>query len=257
MNSSQQDNRRLWQQGVLDNNPALVQLLGLCPLLAVSNTLVNAIGLGLATLLTVTLTNTLVAAMRPLLRQEVRIAMFVIVIAGTVTVIERLMEAWLFDLHGVLGIFIPLIVTNCLILARAEAYASRQSVPRAALDGLAMGTGFMLALLLMGAVREIIGYSTLLRDAGLLFGGWLGDDAQALTLYLVGEEYRFLLFSLPPGAFLILGLLVAAHRQLLLWRQQRSTDAEHTAHALSQTTAVHLAYHRNKSAQTPTQGKES
>lgn len=234
MNHPQQNKSDTWQQGVLENNPALVQLLGLCPLLAVSNTLVNAIGLGLATLLTVTLTNTLVSALQPVLRQEVRIAMFVIIIAGTVTVIERLMEAWLFDLHGVLGIFIPLIVTNCLILARAEAYASRHNVAAAALDGLAMGTGFMLALLLMGAIREIIGYSTLLRDAGLLFGGWLGDDAQALTLYLAGDEYHFLLFSLPPGAFLILGLLVAAHRQLLQRRQQHSHRSVQTAQSLSQ-----------------------
>ncbi|GAB4122089.1 MAG: electron transport complex subunit E [Wenzhouxiangellaceae bacterium] len=234
MNHPQQNKSDAWQQGVLENNPALVQLLGLCPLLAVSNTLVNAIGLGLATLLTVTLTNTLVSALRPVLRQEVRIAMFVIIIAGTVTVIERLMEAWLFDLHGVLGIFIPLIVTNCLILARAEAYASRHNVAAAALDGLAMGSGFMLALLLMGAIREIIGYSTLLRDAGLLFGGWLGDDAQALTLYLAGDEYHFLLFSLPPGAFLILGLLVAAHRQLLQRRQQDSHRSVQTAQSLSQ-----------------------
>jgi len=234
MGDPQTDQASPWQLGVLDNNPALVQLLGLCPLLAVSNTLVNAIGLGLATLLTVTLTNTLVSALRPLLRPEVRIAMFVIIIAGTVTVIERLMEAWLFDLHSVLGIFIPLIVTNCLILARAEAYASRHNVAAAALDGLAMGSGFMLALLLMGAIREIIGYSTLLRDAGLLYGGWLGDDAQALTLYLAGDEYHFLLFSLPPGAFLILGLLVAAHRQLLQRRQQHSGRSVQTAQSLSQ-----------------------
>ncbi len=225
MNQPQPDTPGTWQQGVLDNNPVLVQLLGLCPLLAVSNTVINALGLGLATLLTVTATNTLVAALRPLLRAEVRIAMFVIIIAGTVTVIDRLMEAWLFDLHAVLGIFIPLIVTNCLILARAEAFAARHSVPRAAADGLAMGTGFMLALLLMGAVRELIGYSTLLRDAGLLFS-WLTDaQADAIMLSWTEREYHFLLFSLPPGAFLILGLLVAGHRQLLLWQHRRNHPA--------------------------------
>ncbi len=216
-----------WRQGLLENNPALVQLLGLCPLLAISNTLVSAIGLGLATLLTVMLSNTLVALLRPLLRQEVRIAMFVIIIAGIVTVIDLLMEAWLYELHGVLGIFLPLIVTNCLILARAETFASKTTPLRALRDGLAMGCGFMLVLVLLGAIRELLAYTTLLRDADLLLAGLMSkEQAQSLTWHLVGGDYQFLLFSLPPGAFLILALLVAAHRQLLQRRrQQRDTAA--------------------------------
>ncbi len=197
-----------WRQGLLANNPGLIQLLGLCPLLAISNTLVNALGLGIATLLTVLLTNTAVSLLRPFLYHAIRIPVFVIIIAGLVTMIERLMEAWLFDLHQTLGIFVPLIVTNCLILARAEAFASRQRLPAAMLDGLTMGCGFLLALTLLGSIRELLGHGSLLRDSQLLFGTASPD----LTLQLTPEHYQFLLFSLPPGAFLLLGLLVAGLR---------------------------------------------
>lgn len=200
----------LWRQGLLHNNPGLIQLLGLCPLLAISNTLVNAIGLGIATLLTVTLTNTLVSLLRPLLFYEIRIPVFVLIIAGLVTIIERLMEAWMFDLYQTLGIFVPLIVTNCLILARAEAFASRQRLPAAFIDGLAMGSGFLLALVLLGALRELLGHGSLFAGSQLL----LGANSPDLTLQLTPEHYQFLLFSLPPGAFLLLGLLVAMFR----WR---------------------------------------
>ena len=201
--------------GILQQNPALVQLLGLCPLLAVSNTLVNALGLGIATLLTVVLTNTTVSLLRPLLRYEIRIGVFVLVIAGMVTVVDLCMEAWLFELHQSLGIFIPLIVTNCLILARAEACASRTTVALAARDGIAMGSGFCLALILLGALRELLTYGSLLRNAEQLFAPLAGDNAQNWGIQLTSEQYHFLLFGLPPGAFICLGLLVAAHKTLL------------------------------------------
>ncbi len=225
MNNTNSNNEysSIWQQGVLNNNPGLIQLLGLCPLLAISNTLVNAIGLGIATLLTVVLTNTVVSLLRPVLYYEIRIPVFVLIIAGLVTIIERLMEAWLFDLYQTLGIFVPLIVTNCLILARAEAFASRQRLTAAFVDGLAMGSGFLLALVLLGALRELLGHGSLLQDSQLLFG----SNTPNLTLQLAPEHYQFLLFSLPPGAFLLLGLLVAAFR----WRL--SKKASHASISMS------------------------
>lgn len=213
--------RHIWQQGVWQNNPGLIQLLGLCPLLAISNTLVNAIGLGIATLLTVVLTNTLVSLLRPVLFDEVRIPVFVIIIAGLVTIIERLMEAWFFELFQTLGIFVPLIVTNCLILARAEAFASRQRLPAAMLDGLAMGCGFLLALVALGALRELLGQGSLFSGSQLLFGSGSPD----LGMQLTPSGYQFLLFSLPPGAFLLLGLLVAGFR----WRVNRARNLSATA----------------------------
>lgn len=192
-------------KGLWKNNPGLVQLLGLCPLLAVSNTFINALGMGLATTLVLTSSNFVVAMARPLLREEIRIAIFVLVIAGFVGVVELVMRAHFYELYLILGIFIPLIVTNCIIIGRAEAFASRQPLWAATLDGFSMGIGFALILLLLGSMREIIGSATLFADAHLLFGEWAKD----MTIHF-GEEARgLLLFALPPGAFIGLGMLVA------------------------------------------------
>jgi electron transport complex protein RnfE len=192
-------------KGLWKNNPGLVQLLGLCPLLAVSNTFINALGMGLATMLVLTSSNFVVAIARPLLREEIRIAIFVLVIAGFVGVVELVMRAHFYELYLILGIFIPLIVTNCIIIGRAEAFASRQPLWAATLDGFSMGVGFALILLLLGSMREIIGSATLFADAHLLFGEWAKD----MTIHF-GEDARgLLLFALPPGAFIGLGLLVA------------------------------------------------
>lgn len=192
-------------QGLWKNNPGLVQLLGLCPLLAVSNTFINALGMGLATTLVLTSSNFVVALARPVLREEIRIAIFVLVIAGFVGMVELIMKSNFYELYLILGIFIPLIVTNCIIIGRAEAFASRQPLWAATLDGFIMGTGFTLVLLLLGSFREIIGSATLFADAHLLFGEW----ASGMTIQF-GEEARgLLLFALPPGAFIGLGLLVA------------------------------------------------
>src|SRR5210317_1025150 len=172
--------RRIFSDGLWHQNTGLVVLLGLCPLLAVSATVINAIGLGLATTLTLVCSNLAVSLSRRLLRPEIRIPAFVLIIASVVTVIQLLMQAWFHDLYRVLGIFIPLIVTNCAIIGRAEAFASRHPPLASAVDGLATGLGFCLALIALGALREIAGYGTLLRQASLMFGDW-GESMQ-LTL---------------------------------------------------------------------------
>lgn len=190
--------------GLWSNNQALVALLGLCPLLAVSNTMINGLGLGLATTLVLTLSNTTVSIIRNWVRQEIRLPVFVLVIASFVTAVELSMNAYFHELYKILGIFIPLIVTNCAIVGRAEAFASRNSVPHAVVDGLAMGIGFTLVLMLLGAMREFIGQGTLFADAHLMFG----EGARGLTMTL-GDDFQGLLLAiLPPGAFFGLGLII-------------------------------------------------
>ena len=199
------ENTQIINEGLWRNNTALVQLLGLCPLLAVSGTVINALGLGIATTLVLAGSNVTVSLIRNLVRPELRIPSFVLVIASFVTAVELLMQAFLYDLYLVLGIFIPLIVTNCVIIARAESFASKNNVWRSLLDGLAMGIGFTAVLLLLGGIREILGHGTLLAQAELMFG----EGTEWLTITLI-EDYRgFLLAILPPGAFLGLGLLIA------------------------------------------------
>jgi len=206
------------RDGLWRNNAGFVQLLGLCPLLAISNTVINALGLGLATTLVLLASNTTVSLIRHLVRPEVRIPVFVLVIASFVTAIELAMNAYWHELYNILGIFIPLIVTNCAIIGRAEAFASKQNVPRAALDGLAMGLGFTLALVLLGGLREVLGQGTLFSQAHLMFG----EAARGMTLHLV-EDYRgFLLAVLPPGAFIGLGLLIALKNVIDARAQRRA-----------------------------------
>jgi len=190
--------------GLWKNNVALVQLLGLCPLLAVTSSTINGIGLGLATMITLILSNSLVSLIRNIVRPEVRLPVFVLIIASVVTIIELSMQAWFYDLYLVLGIFIPLIVTNCSIIARAEGFASRNSVALSALDGLMMGLGFLLVLTLLGLMREIIGSGTILANADLMFG-----SAAAQLKITLNEDYGgFLMAILPPGAFFGLALLI-------------------------------------------------
>lgn len=193
------------KDGLWNNNQALVALLGLCPLLAVSNTMINGLGLGLATTLVLVLSNTTISFIRNWVRQEVRLPIFVLVIASFVTAVELGMNAYFHDLHAILGIFIPLIVTNCAIVGRAEAFASRNTVPRAIVDGLSIGVGFTAVLVTLGGLREFIGQGTLLADIDLMFG----DAAKGLA-FSMGEDYNGLLLAiLPPGAFFGLGLLIA------------------------------------------------
>lgn len=202
--------REIFSNGLWQQNTGLVVLLGLCPLLAVSNTAINALGLGLATTLTLVFSNLAVSLARPALRPEIRIPAYVIIIATVVTVIELLMKAWFHDLFLVLGIFIPLIVTNCAIIGRAEAFAARNGPLPSAADGLATGLGFCLTLIILGAVREVIGKGTLLSQANLMFGK-MGDSMQ---MTLIPDHPGFLLAILPPGAFIALGLLIACRNWL-------------------------------------------
>ncbi len=193
------------KDGLWNNNVALVQLLGLCPLLAVTGTVINGLGLGLATMITLIASNGAVSLIRNWVRPEVRVPVFVMIIASIVTTIELLMHAWLHELYLVLGIFIPLIVTNCSILGRAEAYASKNRVLPSMLDGMMMGLGFTLVLVVLGGLREALGHGTLFSHAHLMFG----DMAKNWTLVLVDDYSGLLLAILPPGAFLGLGFLIA------------------------------------------------
>ena len=192
-------------QGLWKNNPAIVQLLGLCPLLAVTMTVINGLGLGMATTLVLIGSNCTVSLVRNWVPNEIRIPIFVMVIAGFVTGVQLLMNAYTFNLYEALGIFIPLIVTNCAIIGRAEAYASKNPVKYAAFDGIMMGLGFTIVLMILGGMRELLGSGTLLSGANLLFGEW----ANVLTVTVFKTESPFLLAILPPGAFLGMGLLIA------------------------------------------------
>lgn len=203
------------RDGLWRNNAGLVQLLGLCPLLAVTGTAVNGLGLGLATLFVVTLSNLVVSLLRGALRAEIRIPVYVLVIASLVTTVDLAMNAWFHELYRTLGIFIPLIVTNCAIIGRAEAFASRNPPTAAVVDGLAVGAGFAAVLVVLGAMRELVGLGTLFSGAELMFG------AAASTWQVDVPAYRgFLLAVLPPGAFIGLALLIAAKN----WIDARSRE---------------------------------
>jgi electron transport complex protein RnfE len=196
--------RDIRDQGLWNNNVALVQLLGLCPLLAVTTSAINGLGLGLATLLVLLISSTLVSVIRNVVRPEIRLPTFVLIIASAVTAIELAMNAWFHELYGILGIFIPLIVTNCGIIGRAEGFASRNPILPSMFDALMMGLGFAAVLVVLGALREMIGQGTLFADAHLMFG----EAARGLALEWEAYE-GFLLAVLPPGAFIGLGLLIA------------------------------------------------
>lgn len=197
-------------QGLWKNNPALVQLLGLCPLLAVTNTLVNALGLAIATLLVLVVSNLTISLVQQWVTKEIRIPVFILIIASFVTIIQLLMNAYTYGLYLSLGIFIPLIVTNCAIIGRAEAFASKNPPNAAAFDGLMMGLGFGAILVLLGAVREVLGQGTLFDGAHLLFGDW----AHSLEMQIFHFDQQFLLAILPPGAFIGMGLIIAAKNYL-------------------------------------------
>ena len=181
-------------------------MLGLCPLLAVSNSLVNALGLGLATVAVLILSNVSVSLIRNIVRPEIRLPVFVVIIASSVTTIELIMHAWFHELYLVLGIFIPLIVTNCAIIARAESFASKNTVGKSFFDGLMMGLGFTLVLVILGSLREIIGMGTLFSNAHIMFG----ENMRWLTIEVFSNYDGFLLAILPPGAFIGLAFLLAA-----------------------------------------------
>jgi len=210
--------------GLWKNNQAAVALLGLCPLLAVSNTVINSLGLGLATTLTLVASNVIVSLIRNRIPKEIRLPVFVLIIASIVTVVELSMNAYFFKLYNILGIFIPLIVTNCAIIGRAETFAIKNPVDRAFLDGLFMGIGFTIALVLLGAMREIIGFGTLLSHADLMFGEAAGN----WKIVLISDYRGFLLAILPPGAFIGLGFLIAAKNVIDAKQQKKLARNERT-----------------------------
>ena len=200
-----QEYLKITRNGLWNNNQALVALLGLCPLLAVTNNVANAISLGLATTFVLVSSNLTVSLFRHHIRKEVRIPIFVLLIASFVTLVDLLMQSFFYDMYLILGIFVPLIVTNCAILARAEAFASKNTWDKSVIDGLMMGIGFSIVLVLLGAMREILGSGTLFDQADLIFG----DLGYSLKVTFFDQYQGTLIALLPPGAFIGLGLIVA------------------------------------------------
>ena len=209
--------RDIIENGLWKQNPGAVQLLGLCPTLAVTTSAVNGLSLGIATALVMALSNASVSPVRRFVPDEIRIPVFILIIAALVTVIDLSMNAFVHPLHKVLGIFIPLIVTNCIVLARVEAFAAKNPTTPSALDGLMMGLGLAIVLTLLGAVRELVGKGTVLSGIDLV----LGPQAKALVLHVIPDYSGFLLAILPPGAFIGLALLIAGHN----WIEQRRAAA--------------------------------
>jgi electron transport complex protein RnfE len=215
---------RIVKDGIWDNNIVFAQTLALCPLLAVTGTASNGLGMGLASTAVMVASGLLISLLRNLITPQVRIPVFVLIIAVLVTLTDMFLNAWLHDLHKVLGLFIPLIVTNCAILGRAESFASRNHALPALLDGLMMGLGFTLALVILGASRELLGSGTLFANAALLLGSW----ARFLELVLIPDYKGFLLIILPPGGFIVLGCLLAGKRLIdraVAARRQRAPEA--------------------------------
>ena len=202
--------QQIVRDGLWDNNVVFSQMLALCPLLAVTGTATNGLGMGLATTAVLIASNFIVSVSRGMITPEVRIPVFVLLIASIVTLVDMFMNAYLHELYKVLGLFIPLIVTNCAILGRAESFAFRQPMPASVLDGLMMGTGFTLALVILGATREILGSGTLFANASLMFG----DIFSVIELTIIPDYRGFLLMILPPGAFIVLGFILAGKRLL-------------------------------------------
>jgi electron transport complex protein RnfE len=212
-----QEFRDIFYNGVWKQNTGVVQLLGLCPILAVSSSVVNGVSLGLATTMVMALSGAAISPIRTIVPNEARIPVFILIIAVLVTVIQYLMNAYMYSLYVVLGIFIPLIVTNCIVLARIEAFAAKNPPMQSALDGFAMGLGLTFVLAVLGGIREIIGHGTLLSGIDLA----LGESAKALVITVIPNYHGFLLAILPPGAFISLGLLIAGKNWLNLRAERK------------------------------------
>ena len=212
--------RDLSMNGLWKNNPAIVQLLGLCPLLAVTGSVVNAIGLGLATTMVLVASNTSVSLIRNVVSDAVRLPVFVMIIASAVTCIELLMQAFAYELYQILGIFLPLITTNCVILGRADAFARKNALLPSIYDGFIMGMGFLAVLMLLGGLRELAGTGALFANMDLLFG----PGAAGWKLVIFSDYHDFLLAILPPGAFIFTGLIIAV-KNLIDARQKALEDA--------------------------------
>jgi electron transport complex protein RnfE len=208
--------RKIAREGLWDNNVVLTQNLALCPLLAVTGTATNGLGMGLATIVVIVASNVLVSINRHLIPSEIRIPIFVLLIAALVTLVDLFLNAWMHELHKVLGLFIPLIVTNCMILGRAESFASKESPLPAFWDGLMMGIGFTWVMVILGAAREISSAGTLFANASVL----LGENFRFMELTIIPKYKGFLLMALPPGGFIMLGFLVALKRLIDINREK-------------------------------------
>ncbi|TCK08330.1 electron transport complex subunit E [Marinobacterium mangrovicola] len=217
--------KEIWSEGLWHNNVVMSQMLALCPLLAVTTTASNGLGMGLASLVVMVVSNMLVSMIRGLITPQVRIPVFIVLIAAMVTMVDMFLNAWMHELYKVLGLFIPLIVTNCAILGRVESFASKQRVLPSMLDGFAMGIGFTWVLVLLGAMREFFGAGTLFADASLLLGNW----AAAIEMNIFPDYGGTLLLILPPGAFICLGLMLAGKRVIDRVLEKRRTAAAEQA----------------------------
>ena len=213
--------RSLFHNGLIKQNTGLVQLLGLCPLLAISNNVINAVSLGVATTLVMAASSGAVSGVRHFVPNEIRIPVFVLIIAALVTVIDLSMNAFVHPLYLVLGIFIPLITTNCIVLARADAFAAKNRPLHSVIDAIAMGLGLTLVLVVLGGMRKLAGQGTLFSGIDLVFGA----EAKQFVLHVLPDYQGFLLAILPPGAFIALGLLIAAHN----WQKARTERRVHAA----------------------------
>jgi len=204
------DYGRIFKDGLWENNGVLCQMLGMCPTMAMTTSATNGLGMGLATLVVMATSNLLIASLRGYITQQVRIPVFILIIAAMVTLVDLTMNAYMHELYKVLGLFIPLIVSNCLPLGRAEVFAAKEPALPSFCDGLAMGLGFTAALTVIGAMREIVGSGTLFADASLL----LGPAFKFMELRILPQDTGILVAVLPPGGFLATGLLLAGKRLL-------------------------------------------
>ena len=217
--------RDLSLNGLWKNNPAMVQLLGLCPLLAVSGSVVNAIGLGLSTTMVLVLSNASVSLIRNVVSDTVRLPTFVMIIASAVTCIELLVQAFAYELFLILGVFLPLITTNCVVLGRADGFAAKNALGPSMFDGLTMGLGFAGVLIVLGGLRELSGTGALFANMDLLFGPGAAD----WKIVVIPDYQPFLLAILPPGAFIFAGLMIAVKNLIDAQIKKRETaQAPHT-----------------------------
>lgn len=205
------------KEGLLTNNPVLVQLLGMCSTMAISTTLFNGLGMGISVILILTCSNVVISLVRKLIPEQIRIACYIVIVAGFVTIVDLLLQAYLPNLSESLGVFIPLIVVNCIILARAEAFASRNSVGASALDGVFQGLGYTLVLVVLSVVRELLGNGT-------FGGGLLGPDGAGIRI--IPEGYPALMLILPVGGFLTLGCMIALMQYLLRRHEEKKEERE-------------------------------
>ena len=208
--------KKQFREGLITNNPVLVQLLGMCSTMAITTTLFNGIGMGISVIIILICSNVVISLVRKLIPQQIRIACYIVIVAGFVTIVDLLLQAYLPSLSESLGVFIPLIVVNCIILARAEAFASKNSVGASALDGVFQGIGYTAVLVVMSVFRELLGNGT-------FGGGLLGPDGAGIRI--IPEGYPALLMILPVGGFLTLGFLIAL-MQYLLRKHEEKKEAE-------------------------------